>query len=536
MNATFYLVLGVLLLGIVIVITPLIVFAYLYTVDRKQKEHSVLRNYPLLGRVRYILEKIGPELRQYLFDHDNTGKPFSRVDYENIVLPAKYWQEVVSFGSKRDFEAAGYYIKNAMFPKQQDEMNVDNRTEITTKRYIIDEDNLFTRKEHIEQVTVKPWLLPDSDAVVIGENCREPFVVKGLVGMSGMSYGSLGDRAITALSNGLGMAGGTWMNTGEGGISPYHLKGNVDIVMQIGPGLFGVRDREGNFSWEALRKKSEIEQVKAFELKLAQGAKTRGGHVEGDKVSPEIAAIRNVEPYKTIDSPNRFNEFHDIPSMVDFMEEIRAFTGKPVGMKIVVGGPDAVDELAAYMGETGKGPDFITVDGGEGGTGASFQELADSVGLPIKSALVIVDDTLRKYGVRDRVKLIASGKLFTPDRIAVALALGADLVNIARAFMITVGCIQAQICHTNNCPVGVATTDPQLQEALIVDEKQYRVLNYVVRMREGLYMLAAAAGIDSPRKFSREHVIYRDSRGRVFTLADPEGIGQMSLDDVSRVS
>lgn len=518
MNATFYLILGIFVIGCLIVITPVVLFVYLYVVDRKQREHSVLRNYPLLGRVRYFLEHIGPELRQYLFDHDNSGKPFSRVDYKNIVLPAKYLKEVISFGSERDFEAPGYFIKNAMFPKQRGEMKVADAEKIATNRYQLVEDNLFSRKEKYVKDEVKPWLLPDDEAVVIGEKAREPFIVKGLVGMSAMSYGSLGERAITALSNGLGMAGGTWMNTGEGGVSEYHLQGNVDIIAQIGPGLFGVRDRDGQFSWKELQEKSELPQVKAFELKLAQGAKIRGGHVEGEKVTPAIAAVRNVEPYKTIDSPNRFNEFHDVPSMVEFMDKIREFTGKPVGVKMVIGGHDSLHELADYMKRTGKGPDFITIDGGEGGTGASYQELADSVGLPIKSALTIADDTLRQYGVRDQVKLIASGKLFTPDRVAIALALGADLVNIARGFMITVGCIQAQKCHTNHCPVGVATTDPHLQKALIVEEKQYRVLNYVVRMREGLYNVAAAAGIDSPRKFQRKHVMYQDSMGRVHAL------------------
>ena len=214
--------------------------------------------------------------------------------------------------------------------------------------------------------------------------------------------------------------------------------------------------------WDELKRKSEIPQIKAFEVKLAQGAKTRGGHIDAEKVNPEIAEIRKVEPYKSIDSPNRFHQFSDVPTMCEFIEKIRNHTGKPVGMKMVVGGNDSVEELAKYMKETGKGPDFITVDGGEGGTGASYQELIDSVGLPIKSALPIVVSTLQKYGVRDRVKIIASGKLFTPDRIAIALAMGADLVNIARGFMIAIGCIQTMKCQSNACPVGVATTDPRI--------------------------------------------------------------------------
>ncbi|HET7627915.1 MAG TPA: FMN-binding glutamate synthase family protein [Bacillales bacterium] len=517
----------VFILLIVLIVTPFVLILYLRAVDSSQEEHAVLRNFPILGKFRYITEKIGPELRQYLFDHDNTGKPFSRMDYQHIVLPAKYAQNMLGYGSKRDFEQAGYYIKNAMFTKQSEEMRVDNDDLILTHKYDIDEEGLFTRKEHMEETRIKPWLLPEEDAVVIGETCKHPFKVRSLVGMSAMSYGSLGDRAITSLSRGIGMAKGSWMNTGEGGLSPYHLKGDVDIIAQIGAGLFGVRTKDGEFSWELLKEKAETPQVKAFELKLAQGAKTRGGHVDGKKVTEEIAKIRNVEPWKTINSPNRFNEFHDVPSMFSFIEKIREQTGMPVGIKIVVGGNDSVEELAAYMKETGKGPDFITVDGSEGGTGASYQDLADSVGLPVKSAVMIVDDTLRRHGVRDRVKIIASGKLITPDKIAVILGMGADLVNIARGFMISVGCIMAQRCHTNECPVGVATTDPHLQKALVIEEKMYRATNFLVTLREGLFRVAAAAGIDSPTKFERKHVMYKDERGRTYALNEIDNVEKL---------
>ena len=256
----------------------------------------------------------------------------------------------------------------------------------------------------------------------------------------------------------------------------------------------------------------------AFELKLGQGAKLRGGHVDGSKVTPEIARIRGVEPWRTIDSPNRFRQSDDIPSMMNWIKVIRSFTGKPVGIKIVVGGGDTLEPLVRYMAEQGHGPDFITVDGGEGGTGASYQELADGVGLPVKSALMLTDALLRKYGVRDRVKLIASGKLATPDEIAVALGMGADLVNIARGFMISVGCIQALRCHSNECPVGVATTDPKLQRALVVEEKEYRVTNYVLALRKGLFRLAAAAGLESPVEFDHRHVVYKDEKGLTTSL------------------
>ncbi|MBT2619064.1 MULTISPECIES: FMN-binding glutamate synthase family protein [unclassified Bacillus (in: firmicutes)] len=495
--------------------------AYFYRKDDTQKQHSILRNFPLIGRIRYMTEQIGPELRQYLFENNNEGTPFSRKEFEDVVKAGKYKERLIGFGSERDFNEAGYYIRNSMFPNLREELRIDNSQKINTKVYEVDEEGLLTRKEKREDRQIEPYFLRDEDAVIIGgDTCRNPFKLKGLVGQSAMSYGALGENAITALSRGLGLAGGTWMNTGEGGLSKYHLSGNPDIMMQIGPGLFGVRTPGGEFSWEEFKKKSEIEQVKAFEIKLAQGAKIRGGHIEGQKVTEEIAQIRLVEPGQTINSPNRFYEFKNFNELFEFVERMRDVGGKPIGIKIVVGDLDALEEMTKTMKDTGKGPDFITVDGGEGGTGATYQELADAVGLPIMSALPIVDEMLKKYGVRNRVKLIASGKLTSPDKVAVALAMGADLVNIARGFMISVGCIMAEICHTNHCPAGVATTDSKLQEGLVIEEKQYRVANYVISLREGLFNLAAAAGIDTPTKFERKHIVHKDEWGRVSPVRD----------------
>ena len=244
----------------------------------------------------------------------------------------------------------------------------------------------------------------------------------------------------------------------------------------------------------------------------------RGGHVEGAKVTEEIAAIRNVVPYVSINSPNRFHQFDDYPTLFEFIDQIRQHSGKPVGIKVVIGGKQDAEELASFMHETGMGPDFISLDGGEGGSGATYQDLADSVGLPLRSAIILLDDALRKYEVRDRVKIIASGKITTPDRAAIVLAMGADLVQIARGFMISVGCIMAHRCHTNDCPAGVATTDKKLQQGLVVEEKKYRVTNYILTMREGLFRVAAAAGLDSPTKLERHHVVYKDERGRVFPV------------------
>ena len=512
------------LIGLMVII-PLYFFLRIYFQDARQDQHSILRNYPVLGKVRYILEKAGPELRQYLFNNNREGKPFNRKEFEYVYKAAKYNDRMIGYGSERVFDEEGMYIVNNMFPKQREEMRIEQHPKIDTKLYNIDNEKLFSRKEHREPAVLDPFYLPDDEAIVLGKNTvRNPFKIKGIIGQSAMSFGSLGDHAITALSEGLGMAGGTWMNTGEGSVSPYHLKGNVDIIMQISSGLFGVRTLDREFSWELFKKKSEMEQIKAFELKLAQGAKQRGGHVEGGKVTEEIAEIRNVEPWKTINSPNRFHEFSNPEELLEFVDKLRDIGGKPVGTKIVIGSEAQVENYVMAMKALDIVPDFITVDGGEGGSGATYYELAESVGLPAFAALPLLDDMLKKYGLRDRTHIIASGKLLTPDKIAMALALGADMINIARGFMLSVGCIMAEVCHTNNCPVGVATTDPKLQKGLSIEEKKYRVCNYLVALRQGTFEMAAVAGIDSPRKFTREHIVYKDRFNAVTKISNYSNI------------
>lgn len=494
-----------------LILIPLFFLIRLYAFDQHQKQHSILRNYPILGRVRYIMEKAGPEFRQYLFHNDNEGKPFNRREFEYVYKAAKYNDRMIGYGSERDFEKEGYYIVNSMFPSQKEEMKIDQESKIKTQLYEIDNEKLLSRKEHRNEGVLDPFYLTDENAIILGKNTvKQPFKIKGFIGQSGMSFGSLGDHAITALSTGLGMAGGTWMNTGEGSLSPYHQKGDVDIIMQVSPGLFGVRTTEGEFSWEAFKAKSDIDQVKAFELKLAQGAKQRGGHVEGQKVTEEIAEIRKVEPWKTINSPNRFEGLDDSYSLLEFVDKLRDVGGKPVGTKIAVGDDAQVEDYVQAMKESGIVPDFITVDGGNGGSGATYYELAASVGLPTFTALPLVDEMLKKYGLRDDTYIIASGQLVTPDKIAIALCLGADMVNIARGFMLSVGCIMAQVCHTNNCPAGVTTTDPKLQEGLSIEEKKYRVSNYLIALRQGVFEMAAVAGIDSPTQFSREHLVFKN--------------------------
>ncbi|MBD2848089.1 FMN-binding glutamate synthase family protein [Paenibacillus sp. IB182496] len=499
---------------VALLLVPAALLLWLYLHDKAQTEHSVLRNYPVLGKLRYLIEKMGPELRQYLFNNDREGKPFNRREFEFVNKAGKYADRMLGFGAERDYEQGGYYLANAMFPVQDEDLKRERERQrpVDTYLYTIDKSELFSRKEHRHPAQLDPAYLQESEWVVLGAGtARQPFRVKGLIGQSAMSYGSLGSRAITALSRGLARAGGTWMNTGEGSVSPYHLEGGADLIMQISSGLFGVRTEDGAFAMDQFRQQAQRPQIKAFELKLGQGAKTRGGHVDGKKITAEIAAIRNIPQGQDVDSPNRFPDIATPEALLRFVHELREEGGKPVGIKIVVGSELDADRLVAAMQETDIVPDFVTVDGSEGGTGASYYELAYSVGLPAFAAVPLVDDLLRRYGLRARTKLIASGKLITPDKIAMALALGADLVNIARGFMISVGCIMSQVCHTNTCPVGVATTDPKLERALTVEEKEYRVANYLITLREGLFELAAVAGLDSPTQFTRAHLVYDDA-------------------------
>lgn len=486
--------------------------------DKGQDQHSVLRNFPVLGRIRYISEKVGPELRQYFFADDNEGKPFSRNDYKHIVLAGKYNSRMTSYGTQTEYKD-GFYIQNTMFPLQATELHVDNSDLISTFLYKIENERLFSRDEHRKRSEIDPFFLSDEHAVVLGAELKHPFKIKRLVGQSAMSYGALGKNAITTLSKGLSKAG-TWMNTGEGGLSDYHLKGDGDIIFQIGPGLFGVRDKEGRFNKDMFLQLADRKNIRAFELKLAQGAKTRGGHMEGNKVTEEIAKIRNVKPHETINSPNRFDFINNPEELLNFVQKIKDLGQKPAGFKIVVSKVEEIESLVKTMVELDIYPSFITVDGGEGGTGATFQELEDGVGLPLLTALPIVSGMLEKYGIRDKIKIFASGKLITPDKIAIALGLGADLVNVARGMMISVGCIMSQQCHLNTCPVGVATTDPKKEKALIVDEKQYRVTNYVTSLHEGLFNIAAAVGVTSPTEISADHIIYRELDGATQKIKD----------------
>lgn len=549
----------------------------LFVKDKFQTQHAILRTHPILGRMRYIFEMIGPEMRQYWFANDKDGKPIDRDTQEAIAKAGKYANTVMGFGSKKDFSKTDFYLTNSLFPLNKDELSVNNKRLTETYTYQILDETLTNRKEKRNQIQIKAWHLADKDIVTLGAKRKNPFHVKGLIGVSAMSYGALSASAVKALSQGVAISGGSYMNTGEGGISPYHLskvyevvnrdislmdklseklvqyiiknpncsnfdiedhfgKGvmshirtlieqgvveekSADLIFQIGSGLFGAR-RDGKYHEETLIKNASQKEVKAVEIKLAQGAKVRGGKLPKEKISPEIAKIRGVEMGKDVESPNRFPLFNDIESLFEMVTHWQDIIEKPIGIKVVAGDHNSFEELASYMAETGKMPDFISIDGAEGGTGATYQEMADSLGLPINSGLLILDQTLRKYGIRDEIKIIASGMLATANKMAIALSLGADLIYVARAAMNTVGCINAHKCHTNLCPVGVTSHLPHLEAGVAVDEKRFRTANYFTTMREGLFMLGASCGLDSPTKFRKEHIVLREENNDVKKLDD----------------
>ena len=561
----------ILLFGVIIFVV------LLFAKDKFQNQHAILRTHPLLGRMRYIFEMIGPEMRQYWFLNDKEGRPVDRDTQETIAKAGKYANTVIGFGSKKDFSKTDFYLTNSLFPLNKDELSVDNKRLTETYTYKILDETLTNRKEKRNQVQIKPWHLSDENIVTIGAKRANPFKVKGLIGVSAMSYGALSASAVKALSQGIAISGGSYMNTGEGGISPYHLskvyevvnkdislidrlsekiveyidsnpncsnfdiedhfgKGVMshvrslidqgvieekyaDLIFQVGSGLFGAR-RDGKYHEPTFIENAAKKEVKAIEIKLAQGAKVRGGKLPKEKISPEIAKIRGVEMGKDVESPNRFPLFNDVESLLEMVTHWQDITGKPVGIKVVAGDHNSFEEIASYMAHTGKMPDFISIDGAEGGTGATYQEMADSLGLPINSGILILDQTLRKYGIRDEIKIIASGMLATANKMAIALSLGADLIYVARAAMNTVGCINAAKCHTNLCPVGVTSHLPHLEAGVAVSEKRFRTANYFTTMREGLFMLGASCGIDSPTKFSKEHIVLREENNDVKKLDD----------------
>ncbi|HLX81073.1 MAG TPA: FMN-binding glutamate synthase family protein [Burkholderiales bacterium] len=449
----------------------LIGLVFLFISDISQKKHGVLRNYPIVGHLRYFFEQLGEYFRQYFFAGDRDEMPFNRSTRGWVYRLAKNEGGVIGFGSTYDLHESGALIfVNHPFP-------------------VLEEERLPT-----------PSLL-------MGEGyAKIPFEGRSIVNISGMSFGAISAPAVRSLSRGSAVAG-CWMDTGEGGLSPYHLEGGGDIIMQIGTAKYGVRDAQGNLSSDRLIELSRV--VKAFEIKLSQGAKPgKGGVLPAKKVTAEISQIRGIPEGRDSISPNRHRDISNMNDLLDKIAHIRDITGRPVGVKTAIGGWRFMNDLAEAVHRRGLefAPDFLAIDGGEGGSGAAPQALADHMSLSIDEALPRVVDALIESGLKQRVRVIASGKIVTSARAAWALAVGADFINTARGFMFSLGCIQALRCHQNTCPTGVTTHNRRLQRALVVEEKYLRVANYCNGMNREIDMIAHSCGVRHARELRREHV------------------------------
>ncbi|NOQ88182.1 MAG: FMN-binding glutamate synthase family protein [Gammaproteobacteria bacterium] len=458
-----------------------------YIADVTQTQHAIRRNYPVIGHFRYYFEHIGTFFRQYFFTMDREEMPFNRAQRSWVYRAAKDIDNIVAFGSTRDLRPSGTVLfVNTAFP--------------TLGK---------------DAVNCKP--------VVIGENSADiPYTAHSFFNISGMSYGAISKPAVLALSYGAKKAS-AWMNTGEGGLSPYHLEGGADIVFQIGTAKYGVRDKDGNLSDEKLREVAAHETVRMFEIKMSQGAKPgKGGILPAAKVSDEIAKIRGIHAGEDSISPNRHPEIENNDDLIDMINHVRKVTGKPVGFKAVIGDKTWMGEFLAAVNKRGKeyAPDFITIDSADGGTGAAPMSLIDCVGMPIHESLPRVIDKICEAGLRDRIKVIASGKLINPSEVAWALCVGADFIASARGFMFSLGCIQALQCHQNTCPTGITTHAKKLQRGLVAEQKSTRVANYIKNISYEVGIITHSCGVHHPRQLSRRHARIVQENGTSTLLAD----------------
>lgn len=445
-----------------------------------QKEHSIKHNFPIIGHLRYLLEKIGPEIRQYIVANNREELPFNRQERSWIYASAKKENNLQGFGSDQDFNAPGYiFIKNAMIGFNPPSGH-------------------FYYKN--------PGVVPA--AKVIGEYHRRkrPFRPYSIINISGMSFGSLSAKAIESLNKGALLAG-CYHNTGEGSLSPYHQNG-ADVILNIGTAYFGVRNLDGNFSMEKLKEKVDQNPfLRAIELKLSQGAKPgKGGMLPGSKINKEIANIRQIPKGKDAISPAFHTAFSNIPEMVHFIESMANETGIPIGIKSAIGKLEQWEELAAYMVKTNLGPDFITIDGGEGGTGAAPQAFADHVSMPFTFAFAKIYQIFQRHELTDKIFFIASGKLGFAEKALMAFAMGADSINIAREAMMSIGCIQAQKCHTNHCPSGVATSNKWLQAGIDPKIKSERFFNYHRTLVKEITEISHACGYEHPSQMTMDDI------------------------------
>ncbi len=469
--------------------------------DSLQRRHSLLRNYPLAGRLRYFFESIRPELRQYFFENELDGKPFNRRQRNIVYQRAKDVKQTISFGMQDDPGRVGYeWVGHTVYPKKAD---------------------------------------PSRFRVVVGSShCKLPYAAS-VLNIGAMSYGALSKTAISALNQGAAL-GKFAHNTGEGGISAYHLCGG-DLIWQIGTGYFGCRTENGLFSEALFAEKASLPVVKMIELKLSQGAKPgHGGLLPSHKNTPEIAQIRQLKPYTTVHSPAAHSSFNDPFSMLTFIHQLRALSGgKPVGIKLCIGQKAEFENMAYAMATTGIWPDFITVDGAEGGTGAAPLEFIDHVGLTLSDAVPFVSNTLEAFGLRSQIRLIASGKIITAFDLAKQLALGADLCYSARGMMFSLGCIQALQCDSDRCPVGIATQQKWLYTGLDVSEKKHRVANFHTNTLKALADLLGACGFETLESIDSKHFFRRtaphevQSFHQLYAIKKGAGFQRHDLEDMN---
>lgn len=453
--------------------------------DMLQVRHTLWRNYPLFGRMRWLMEALRPKIYQYFVESDIDGRPVNRLERNTIYQRAKQETDTMPFGTQLDVYAEGYeWLSHSINPKDFHGLKELPRTLVGNK------------------------------------DCKQPYNLS-VLNVSAMSFGSLSSEAIRAL-NGGAKKGNFAHNTGEGGLSPHHLAEGGDLIWQIGTGYFGARGKDGKFNSEIYRENALRPEVKMIELKLSQGAKPgHGGILPGKKNTPEIAAIRRVEPWTTVYSPPCHSAFDTPEGLVNFLKVLRDESdGKPVGFKLCVGRKHEFIAICKAMIKLNIYPDFITVDGGEGGTGAAPQEFSDHVGAPLVDGLAFVVNILNGFGIKEHIKVMASGKILSGFHIVRALALGADACNSARAMMMAIGCIQALVCNTNKCPTGVATQDPNLTKGLVVSDKITRVYNYHDDTVRTFVELIGAAGIDNATKLTRSHIYRRVFMNEVRTFED----------------
>ncbi|MCK9504950.1 MAG: FMN-binding glutamate synthase family protein [Porticoccaceae bacterium] len=444
--------------------------AVAYVRDVRQTSQTIRRNYPVIGRFRYIFEHLGEFFRQYFYAMDREELPFNRAQRSWVYRAAKNVDNTLAFGSTESTTAPGTLI---FAPHPFPSLNES-----------------YTPSE-----------------LVIGPYCRNPYSTRALINVSAMSFGAISQPAVTALSMGAKMAG-CWLNTGEGGLSSYHLSGGADIVFQIGTAKYGVRDEHGNLSDERLAQIAAYPEVKMIEIKISQGAKPgKGGILPGVKVTEEIARIRGIQAGMDSISPNGHTDIRSIDQLLLMINHVRNISGLPVGFKIAVGDLNFFDDLCAAILRDGieSAPDFITLDSGDGGTGAAPQSLMDHAGLPIRESLPVVVDKLIAHGLRERIRVVASGKLILPVDVAWAICAGADFVNTARGFLFALGCIQAMQCNKNTCPTGITTHNPRLHKGLDPMNKADRVAFYAQNLVKEVAVIAHSCGVDCPRDLQRHH-------------------------------